>query len=125
MKNEPIQQFSSWLASSSWWLALILVGLLAVGIALVLITGKGKKEPEKKLAEKSVYLSCFGGEENIVDKKLVGSRISLTLKDASKVDQAKLKEAGVDGSILMSNRLTLVAKGDAAELYFILFGERA
>lgn len=118
-------KFSSWLASSSWWLALILVGLLALSIVLILATSKGKGKPAKKLAEQSVYLSCLGGSENVIDKKLVGSRISITLKDTSLVDQDKLKEAGVDASILMSNKLTLVAKGEAKELYLILFGEEA
>ena len=125
MNNESIQKFASWLASSSWWLALILVGVLLVAIILVIITGKSKKEPKRQLASKDTYIACFGGEDNIVDKKLVGSRIAITLKDTTIVDQEKLKEAGVDAFILMSNRLTLVAKGDAKELYFILFGEKA
>ena len=125
MNNESIQKFASWLASSSWWLALILVGVLLIAIILVIITGKSKKEPKRQLASKDTYIACFGGEDNIVDKKLVGSRIAITLKDTTIVDQEKLKEAGVDAFILMSNRLTLVAKGDAKELYFILFGEKA
>ncbi len=125
MKNESTQQFASWLASSSWWLALILVGILAIAVVLVLLTGRGKKKEKRQLASKDTYLECFGGEGNIVDKKLVGSRIAITLKDTSIVDQEKLKDAGVDAFILMSNRLTLVAKGDAKELYFILFGEKA
>ena len=125
MKNESTQQFASWLASSSWWLALILVGVLAIAVVLVILTGRGKKKEKRQLASKDTYLECFGGESNIVDKKLVGSRIAITLKDTSIVDQEKLKDAGVDAFILMSNRLTLVAKGDAKELYFILFGEKA
>ena len=125
MKNESIQQFASWLSSSSWWLALILVGVLLVAITIVVITGKSKKEPKRQLASKDTYIACFGGVDNIVDKKLVGSRIAITLKDTTVVDQDKLKEAGVDAFILMSNRLTLVAKGDAKELYFILFREKA
>ena len=125
MNNESIQKFASWLSSSSWWLALILVGLLILAIVLVIVTGKSKKEPKRQLASKDTYIACFGGESNIVDKKLVGSRIAITLKDTSLVDQEKLKEAGVDAFILMSNRLTLVAKGDAKDLYFILFGEKA
>ena len=125
MNNESIQKFASWLSSSSWWLALILVGLLILAIVLVIVTGKSKKEPKRQLASKDTYIACFGGESNIVDKKLVGSRIAITLKDTTIVDQEKLKEAGVDAFILMSNRLTLVAKGDAKDLYFILFGEKA
>lgn len=125
MGNESTQQFASWLASSAWWLALLFASLLLIAVILALVTGKKKKGSKRKLASKDTYLACFGGEENIVDKKLVGSRIAITLKDASIVDQEKLKEAGVDAFILMSNRLTLVTKGEAKDLYFILFGEKA
>ncbi len=125
MKNESTQRFASWLSSSSWWLALILVGLLVVAVVIVILTGRNKKKPARQLPCKDTYIACFGGEGNIVDKKLSGSRIAITLKDTSLVDQEGLKKAGVDAFILMSNRLTLVAKGDAKELYFILFGEKA
>ncbi len=56
-------------------------------------------------------------------KELKGSRIVLKLKDVNLVDQAKVKEAGVDGFILMSTQLTLVIKGDAKKVYETLFGE--
>ena len=125
MNNNSSQEFSSWLASSSWWLALILAGCLLIAALAIVLAGIKKKAPKKLIASKETYFEAFGGEENILDKELRGSRIVLKLKDASKVDQASVKKAGVDGFILMSNQLTLVIKGDAEEVYFALFGEKA
>ena len=125
MNNKSSQEFSSWLASSSWWLALILAGCLLIAALAIVLAGITKKTPKKLIASKETYFEAFGGEENILGKELRGSRIVLKLKDASKVDQASVKKAGVDGFILMSNQLTLVIKGDAEEVYFALFGEKA
>ena len=125
MNNNASQEFSSWLASSSWWLALILAGCLLIAALAIVLAGIKKKAPKKPIASKETYFEAFGGEENILGKELRGSRIVLKLKDASKVDQASVKKAGVDGFILMSNQLTLVIKGDAKEVYFTLFGEKA
>ena len=125
MNNNSSQEFSSWLASSSWWLALILAGCLLIAALAIVLAGIKKKAPKKLIASKETYFEAFGGEENILGKELRGSRIVLKLKDASKVDQASVKQAGVDGLILMSNQLTLVIKGDAKEVYFTLFGEKA
>lgn len=125
MNNNSSQEFSSWLASSSWWLALILAGCLLIAVLAIALAGIKKKGPKKLIASKETYFEAFGGEENILGKELRGSRIVLKLKDASKVDQASVKKAGVDGFILMSNQLTLVIKGDAKEVYFTLFGEKA
>ena len=61
--------------------------------------------------------------DNLVDYKLIGSRIEVHLKDYSKLDKEKLKSAGVDGFILMSNKLTLVLKGDAKEVYKKIFND--
>ena len=125
MNNNSSQEFSSWLASSSWWLALILAGCLLIAALAIVLAGIKKKAPKKLIASKETYFDAFGGEENILGTELRGSRIVLKLKDASKVDQASVKKAGVDGFILMSNQLTLVIKGDAKEVYFTLFGEKA
>ncbi len=117
-------QFASWLYQSSWWLALSIAGVLALSIALILAFGRGKgKKTARPIASKETYISAFGGEDNILGKDLKGSRIVIKLKDVNLVDQPKIKEAGVDGFILMSTQLTLVIKGDAKKVYDTLFGE--
>jgi len=125
---------NDFLLYNSWWLALIAAGLVVSVIVIIILTGKKRKankgEPEKKKvnyrdkeAVKSSYFEALGGEDNIIEKKIEGSRINLVLKDYTIIDKEKLKEAGVDGFIKMSNKLCLVVKGDAAKVYKILFGE--
>ena len=117
-------QFNTFLKDNAWWMALILAAIILVVILVVVINHKKKSKPApKKKAEPTEYFASLGGEENIVSYALKGSRIEICLKDYSLLDKEKLKEAGVDGFILMSNKLTLVIKGDASNVYKALFGE--
>ena len=82
-----------------------------------------KVNRRNKEAVKSSYFEALGGEENVLEKRIEGSRIVLRLKDYSLLDKEKIKEAGVDGFIQMSDKLYLVVKNDADKVYRILFGE--
>lgn len=117
--------FNSFLKQNALYLALGVVGLIIVVLLLCFFLSKknGKKEPSKIRGNKSEYIDSFGGNDNLVDYKLIGSRIEVHLKDYSKLDKEKLKSAGVDGFILMSNKLTLVLKGDAKEVYKKIFND--
>ena len=110
------------LKENAWWMALIVVAVLALVVALLLLL-RPKKKPTPRPVEKSAYLSAMGGEENIVSHLRKGSRIELVLKDYSLLDKERLKAAGVDSFILMSNKLTLVIQGDAERVEKTLFGE--
>ena len=110
------------LKENAWWMALIVLAVLALVVALLLLL-KPKKKPAPRPVEKSAYLSAMGGEENIVSHLRKGSRIELVLKDYSLLDKERLKAAGVDSFILMSNKLTLVIQGDAERVEKTLFGE--
>lgn len=120
-----VLDFNSFLKQNALYLALGVVGLIIVVLLLCFFLSKknGKKEPSKIRGNKSEYIDSFGGNDNLVDYKLIGSRIEVHLKDYSKLDKEKLKSAGVDGFILMSNKLTLVLKGDAKEVYKKIFNE--
>ena len=109
------------LKENAWWMALIVVAVLALVVALLLLL-KPKKKPAPRPVEKSAYLFAMGGEENIVSHLRKGSRIELVLKDYSLLDKERLKAAGVDSFILMSNKLTLVIQGDAERVEKTLFG---
>lgn len=119
-------KIGSFLSENAWWLALIVAGLLlvAVIIFLFLFLKTKKKAPSHKV-DKASYFFALGGEDNLIEKELKGSRIVLKLKDYEAVDKEKLKEIGVDGFIMMSEKLTLVIKGDAKKVYKTLFGEDA
>lgn len=120
-----VLDFNSFLKQNALYLALGVVGLIIVVLLLCFFLSKknGKMEPSKIRGNKSEYIDSFGGSDNLVDYKLIGSRIEVHLKDYSKLDKEKLKSAGVDGFILMSNKLTLVLKGDANEVYKKIFNE--
>lgn len=120
-----VLDFNSFLKQNALYLALGVVGLIIVVLLLCFFLSKkkGKKEPNKIRGNKSEYIDSFGGNDNLVDYKLIGSRIEVHLKDYSKLDKEKLKSAGVDGFILMSNKLTLVLKGDANEVYKKIFND--
>ena len=125
--------FNDFLSQNAWWLALIAAGLIAIAIMLIVLSGlkkkkaKGQSKPKinykDKEAVKSSYFLALGGEENLIEKSIEGSRIKLRLQDYSLLDEEKLKEAGVDGFIQMSDKLYLVVRNDAAKVYSILFGE--
>lgn len=76
-----------------------------------------QKESTKLPFNKEVLLEAIGGLDNMVHKQLSGSRISLDLKDVSLVDEEKLNSIGVDRVIKMSNKITLVVKGDISSYY--------
>ena len=110
------------LKENAWWMALIVVAVLALVVGLLFLL-KPKKKPAPRPVEKSAYLSAMGGEENIVSHLRKGSRIELVLKDYSLLDKERLQAAGVDSFILMSNKLTLGIQGDAERVEKTLFGE--
>ena len=120
-----VLDFNSFLKQNALYLALGVVGLIIVVLLLCFFLSKknGKKQPSTIRGNKSDYIDSFGGNDNLVDYKLIGSRIEVHLKDYSKLDKEKLKSAGVDGFILMSNKLTLVLKGDANEVYKKIFND--
>lgn len=123
------KDFNAWLKANAIWLAIASCALIAIALAFILLLGKKKKSNSNRVAStkvvsKSEYLEALGGEENILDKKLEGRRIVLTLKDNSLLDKEKIKEAGVDGFIMMTSRVTLVIKGDASKVYEVIFGKR-
>ena len=121
------KEFNDFLRENSLWLALGVAGLILLILLIVLIVSlsKRKKTPAapKRVIVASAYMEALGGAENIVSHNLIRSRIVLTLKDYDLVDKEKLKEAGVDGFIMMSEKLTLVIKGDAEAVNAAIFPE--
>ena len=120
-----VKEFNDFLRENALWLSLALAGviLLIVGVAILIALRhkkKGSKAP-KRVIDASSYITALGGQENIVSHSLVRSRIVLQLVDYAKVDKEKLKEAGVDGFIMMSDKLTLVIKGDAEKVNKAIF----
>lgn len=119
------KEFNDFLRDNALWFCLAIAAVIVLILAIVLISvllkrRKGKEAP-KKTIDASAYLLALGGEENVLSHKVVRSRIVLELKDYALVDKEKLKEAGVDGFIMMSNKLTLVIPGDAEKVNALIF----
>lgn len=103
-----------------WWIALIAIGAI-IGIGTFLHTKKNKKSAAKPILNRSEYFAALGGEENFISAERQGSRIVVLLHDYSKIDKEKIKEAGVAGFIEKSDKLTLVVKDNAEEVYEKIF----
>ena len=116
------REFNQFLKENGWWLALAVAGVVLLAVLSILIPMllRRKKKPVRKVVV-SEYMDAFGGEANIISHELKGSRIVVKLQDYSLLDKEKLKGAGVDSFILMSSQLTLVIKGDAEQVYSLLF----
>lgn len=62
------------------------------------------------------YLSLIGGAANVSDVDACISRLRLTLKDASKVDEAAARRAGASGVVRLNNQNVQIIIGPKAEL---------
>ncbi len=114
--------YADFLLKNIWWIAGI--GALVLIVLLIFIDKRFISKPKKAPVSEetaSLYLEALGGKDNIKEKSLEGSRIILRLNDYGAVNRDKLREAGVTGFIQMSDRLTLVVKGNAMEVYQKIF----
>ncbi len=114
--------YTDFLLKNIWWI--IALGAALIITLLIFIDKRFLSKPKKKeISEEtaSLYLEALGGASNVKEKSLEGSRIILRLNDYGAVNRDKLREAGVTGFIQMSDRLTLVIKGNAMEVYEKIF----
>ena len=123
------KDFNQFLKNNALYLALGVAGVILIVILVLVLVSLSKKRkargaaaPRKPIVA-SQYIEALGGAENIVSHSLARSRIVLELKDYERVDKEKLKEAGVDSFIMMSNKLTLVIRGDAEKVNAAIFPE--
>ena len=127
MLDASAKEFNDFLRQYSLYIAIgIATFILVVVLVVLFICLSRRKKTDaapKRVIVASAYIEALGGADNIVSHSLVRSRIVLTLKDYDIVDKEKLKEAGVDGFIMMSDKLTLVIKGDAEKVNAAIFPE--
>lgn len=127
MKNfaqnqDPTQNaFNSFLSNYAFIIAIAVAAIILVTVAVLLLLQfkrKNKKEDTKEISysQNEIY-EALGGKENVINHQRTGSRISLTLNDYNVIDENKLNELGVDSIIKMSNKITLIIKGDAESFY--------
>jgi phosphotransferase system IIB component len=114
---------SDFFLQNLWWIIVLAVLTLVLIYYLIdkAIQSHKKTTPKEKV-DGDKYLEALGGKDNIITHELVGSRIILTLHSYSKINKALLEGAGVTGFIEKSDKLTLVVKDGADEVYRTIFG---
>lgn len=95
------------------------VGLVAlIIIASIILYVRLHKKPSNVIDVEATIseedhdniILALGGEDNIKEHSLVGTRLTLVLNDYSKVNKEDLKKYGVERTLEMSNKLILVGK---------------
>ena len=113
--DELKDDFNAFLKNNALWIALVLVGIIAIVVVLIILLNRKNKKPAIQIADKSLWVEALGGTENIVSSEAYGSRLVVVLNDKTKMDKEALKELGVTNFIEMSNKITLLLE-DKAEL---------
>ncbi len=105
------QEFNEFLQQFGLWFCLGIILVLALVIVLILLSARKKKSKKIKLSLEegsNLLYDSLGGKDNITSYKLNGSRFSVEIKDSSKIIKERLDEIGIENSIIMSNKITLV-----------------
>lgn len=107
----------------TWILIISILAILLVAFLIIFFSKKGKEKHSSESDTKKVltiadedFFKYLGGKENIISYKLIGSRLSLELKDYSLVNKEALKKENFDGIIEMKNKLILVKEDLSEEL---------
>lgn len=109
--------FNEFLKNNALWMALVLVGIIAITLFLIFFLNRRKKnvKPVITVASKSAWVDALGGNENILNSEAYGSRLVIKLVDKEKMKKDELKSLGVTSIIEMSDKVTLLLE-DKAEL---------
>lgn len=117
------QEINDFLNNYALYIVLGFVGLIAITVIVMLLIGhkkKHKNNPEFIKAVEENFYKFVGGEENVIEARLNGSRFVLVLKDASKLNKDEIKTLGVSNIISLKEKITLVLNDDG-KIYFEKF----
>ena len=117
--------FNDFLKDYGIYLALAVAGVVLITVLVFVFLALKRRKAAPKVEEvkvdSSLIKAALGGEDNIVSHSINGSRIVIELKDYSLVNEKSLNELGVASIIKMSNKITLVVKGNSEAFYKNLF----
>lgn len=112
--------FSEFLQQYGIYLAFVIFFTIVILIIFFLIiprTSKKVKEEVEPSVSKLEIIDLLGGNDNIKEVTLRGSRLSLVLVDQSLANIEELKKHGVDRAIIMQNKLVLLLNKEVASLF--------
>ncbi|OQC11473.1 MAG: hypothetical protein BWX74_00049 [Tenericutes bacterium ADurb.Bin087] len=112
--------FSDFLRQYGVYLALVVfMAIIILIFFFLVIPRRPKKDEEKTLpsTSRSEVIALLGGEDNVQEIVLRGSRLSVTLSDPKKANIEALKKHGVDRVIVMQAKLVLLVNKEVASLF--------
>lgn len=114
------QEVNDFLSTYALYIVLGFVLILAITVCVILLVNKyNKNKTTKKTKETSIekFYGFVGGKENIDDIRLVGSRLTLVLKDVNLLNKDEIKTLGVNNIISLKEKVTLVLD-ETGKTYF-------
>lgn len=112
--------FNEFLEQYGLFIALTIFSLIVILITLFLLLPRLKKEEPVKVTprvSKDAFYALLGGEANVKEITLGGSRLSVRLNDQSLVDLEALKKHGVARVIVMETKLVLLVNEELKTLF--------
>ncbi|MBR2507028.1 MAG: PTS transporter subunit EIIB [Bacilli bacterium] len=123
MDGEFKNNINTFLKNNAIWIAVGFVVIILITLIILFLFNRNKtKKIDKTTYSISTndWLDSLGGKDNILEISSRGSRLTLSLKEISLINETKLKELGVTSLLKMSNKLILVIEENAAKIEEII-----
>ena len=123
MDGEFKNNINTFLKNNAIWIAVGFVVIILITLIILFLINRNKtKKIDKTTYSISTndWLDSLGGKDNILEISSRGSRLTLSLKEISLINETKLKELGVTSLLKMSNKLILVIEENAAKIEEII-----
>ena len=123
MDGEFKNNINTFLKNNAIWIAVGFVVIILITLIIFFLLNRNKtKKIDKTTYSISTndWLDSLGGKDNILEISSRGSRLTLSLKEISLINETKLKELGVTSLLKMSNKLILVIEENAAKIEEII-----
>ena len=111
--NSPLvltNSFPVWLIPIFVVVGIIIINLIAFMIKRIITKKK------YAVVDDNAWIEALGGKDNIISIEVVGSRLSLVVKDKNRFDRQKLGDLGVSSILVMTTKITLVIEGKAKQV---------
>lgn len=123
MDGEFKNNINTFLKNNAIWIAVGFAVIILITLIILFLFNRNKtKKIDKTTYSISTndWLDSLGGKDNILEISSRGSRLTLSLKEISLINETKLKELGVTSLLKMSNKLILVIEENAAKIEEII-----
>ncbi len=104
MLIDELDNLNLFLKEYALYLALAGVAIILIAVFLIYFSGRRKKTAENY----NPLITVLGGKENIIHAEARGSRLTLQIKDDTKVAYDQFPKELVSNYIKMTGKLTLV-----------------